>query len=318
VVETKTPNSPIRILIVDDFEPWRSHVRSLLLSGVGLKVVAEAAKACDAISDAKRLQPDVILLDISLPDMSGIKAAPRILEVAKQSKILFLSSDSHSDMIDIALSTGCMGYIAKGDTSSELLNGIAAVLRGEKFVSRQIQAASARQHMVEFYRDDNHFAGSACEFVSAALRDGESVIVLATPPHLQLLNDRLLQRGIDVPLLCRTDRCIFVDAVPVADAIEREGLDRSRLMSLAESLIERAMAAANGSKKVSVFGEVVGLLTYAGDFDAAMQLETLWSEIARKRFLSLLCAYPASYFQGDQNAAVYATLCAQHSSILQD
>jgi DNA-binding NarL/FixJ family response regulator len=317
VVETRTPNSPVRILIVDDFAPWRSHLRSLLGTQAGLKVVAEAAKASDAISDAERLQPDVILLDISLPDMSGIKAAPRILEVAKQSKILFLSSDSHNDMIDIALSTGCMGYVAKADTSSELLNGIAAVLRGERFISRQIQAASTRPHVVEFYRDDSHFAGSACEFVAAALRDGESVIALATPLHLQLLNERLLQRGISVSNLCQHDQYISLDAMPFAEVIGREGVDRSKIISVAESLVERAMAAANGGKKVSVFGEVVGLLTSAGNFDAAMQLEALWSEIAKKRSLSVLCAYPASYFQGNQNSAQYADLCAQHSSVLQ-
>lgn len=317
MAETRTPNSPVRVLIVDDFEPWRSHLRSLLGSQAGIKVVAEATNAGDAIFDAERLQPDVVLLDISLPDMSGISAAPLILKVASQCKILFLSSDSHSDLVEIALSTGCMGYISKADTSGELLSGIAAALRGERFVSRQIQASAARPHVVDFYRDDSHLAESACESIAAALRDGESVIALATPLHLQLLNQRLLQRGIDVAAFCRDDRYIFMNAVPFANMIGSGSIDRSKFMPAAESWLERAeLAAANGSKKISVFGEVVGLLTTAGNFDAAMQLERLWSEIAQKRSLSLHCAYPASYFQGNENSPEYATLCAQHSSIL--
>jgi DNA-binding NarL/FixJ family response regulator len=75
-------------MLVDDSEPWRIYLRSLLQERLDLKVVGEAADGLEAVEKAQELQPDLILLDIGLPRINGIEAAKRICEVAPKSKIL--------------------------------------------------------------------------------------------------------------------------------------------------------------------------------------------------------------------------------------
>jgi DNA-binding NarL/FixJ family response regulator len=113
-----------RILLVDDFEPWRIYLRSLLHERPGLRVVDEAVDGLEAVEKAQELQPDLVLLDISLPRMNGIEVAKRIREVAPQCKILFVSLERSADFVEAALSAGAQGYITKADVRSKLLLAI--------------------------------------------------------------------------------------------------------------------------------------------------------------------------------------------------
>jgi len=80
-----------RVLVVDDYEPWRSHVRSVLQSTIKWRIVGEAADGPEAIQKADTLKPDLILLDVGLPTLSGIKVAERILAANPANRILFVS-----------------------------------------------------------------------------------------------------------------------------------------------------------------------------------------------------------------------------------
>ena len=133
-----TPYSSVRILVVDDFEPWRQQVCSILQTRPELRVVAEIADGLEAVQKAQELKPDLILLDIGLPNLDGLEAANRIRQVAPDTKILFLTQNSDKDMVRAALSTGAQGYVLKTDAGSELLPAVAGVLGGDDFVSSGI------------------------------------------------------------------------------------------------------------------------------------------------------------------------------------
>ena len=133
------PTSFIRVLVVDDFEPWRDFVRSALKTQPGLQVVGEASDGLEAVQKSQELQPDLILLDIGLPTINGIESARRIKQLAPGAKILFASENSDVDVIHAALSNGARGYILKADAGHELLPAVAAVLRGDKFVSKRVK-----------------------------------------------------------------------------------------------------------------------------------------------------------------------------------
>jgi DNA-binding NarL/FixJ family response regulator len=130
--------SSIRVLVVDDFEPWRRFVSSTLREQLDLEVIGQASDGLEAVRQAQELQPDLILLDIGLPTLNGIEAARRIREISPRSKILFVSQERSLDIAEQALSTGAGGYVVKSDGSSELLAAVKAVLAGERFVSASL------------------------------------------------------------------------------------------------------------------------------------------------------------------------------------
>ena len=92
----------LRILIVDDFDPWRIYLRSLLEKRPGFQVVGEATDGLQAVDKAQTLQPDLILLDIGMPGLNGIAAAERIRKLSPNSKMLFLSVENTAEFVEAA------------------------------------------------------------------------------------------------------------------------------------------------------------------------------------------------------------------------
>jgi len=134
----KNPVTPIRILVVDDYEPWRRFERLTLLVHPELQVVGECSDGDEAIQKAEELKPDVILLDIGLPTLNGIEAARRIQQVSPNSKILFVTENRSPEIAEVALSTGVAGYVVKSNAARELLSAIKAVLEGRRFISASL------------------------------------------------------------------------------------------------------------------------------------------------------------------------------------
>jgi DNA-binding NarL/FixJ family response regulator len=126
--------STVRILVIDDYEPWRRFIASMLQKRPEWQVVGEGADGAEAIEKAQELQPDLILLDIGLPKLNGIKAALKIRETVPNARILFFTENSSRDIAEEAMRTGD-GYIVKAAAAQELLAAVEAVLRGDKFVS---------------------------------------------------------------------------------------------------------------------------------------------------------------------------------------
>jgi DNA-binding NarL/FixJ family response regulator len=119
------------ILVVDDYEPFRRYVCELLKRDEEFQVIGQASDGLEAIVKAEGLQPDLILLDIGLPTLSGIEAAKRMRTVAPRSKIIFVSQESSSDVVEEALNSGGHGYVRKVRAHSELLPAIDSVLRSK-------------------------------------------------------------------------------------------------------------------------------------------------------------------------------------------
>jgi DNA-binding NarL/FixJ family response regulator len=125
----------IRILLVEDFEPFRSFTKSLLQEKPDLQIVCEVSDGLQAVLRAKELDPDLILMDIGLPGLNGIEAARRIRDLVPKSKIVFLTQENSAEIVQEALSLGALGYVHKPCAGNDLLQAIAAVLQGRQFVS---------------------------------------------------------------------------------------------------------------------------------------------------------------------------------------
>ena len=127
--------APVRILLVDDFQPFLRFISSTLQERPDWQVIGTASDGLEAVQKAEELQPDLILLDIGLPKLNGIEAARRIGKRAPQSKILFLSQETSTDVVREALRLGGRGYVLKARAQQDLLAAVEAVLQGKQFVS---------------------------------------------------------------------------------------------------------------------------------------------------------------------------------------
>jgi DNA-binding NarL/FixJ family response regulator len=130
--------SSVRVLTVDDFEPWRRFVFSTLKDERKFELVGEAADGLDSVRKAEELQPDLVVLDIGMPKLNGIEAARQIRQVAPKSKIIFFTGNYSPDILAKALNTGASGYVVKSDAGRELLPAVEAVLQGKQFTSARL------------------------------------------------------------------------------------------------------------------------------------------------------------------------------------
>jgi DNA-binding NarL/FixJ family response regulator len=130
--------SYIRVLIVDDFDPWQGFVICQLERQPNVRIIGFASDGLEAVQKAEELQPDLILLDVGLPKLNGIEAARQIRNLVPRAKIIFLSSDSDPDVVRAAFLAGGRGYVLKSDAEGALLPGVETVLLGKQFVSPSI------------------------------------------------------------------------------------------------------------------------------------------------------------------------------------
>lgn len=129
--------SVIRVLVVDDLEDWRRAISSML-GAHPFEITGEASDGLMAVQLAEQLQPTVVLLDIGLPGLDGLKVGARIRAVAPDAKIVFVSQESDPDIIRAALLLGAWAYVLKSDAAQELVEATHSVVRSKKFVSRSL------------------------------------------------------------------------------------------------------------------------------------------------------------------------------------
>jgi len=121
----------VRVLVADDHVVVRQGIRALLGTETDIEVVGEAENGQEALAEAERLQPDVILMDLVMPEMDGIEAIRRITARQPEARILVLTSFAADDKVFPAIKAGALGYLLKDSGPDELVGAIHQVYRGE-------------------------------------------------------------------------------------------------------------------------------------------------------------------------------------------
>jgi DNA-binding NarL/FixJ family response regulator len=127
-------NAPARILLADDHAVLRAGLRLLLNSQEGFSIIGEAATGAETLSLAERLQPDLILLDLSMPALGGLEALPLLRRLAPQARILILTMHDDPQYLRQTLKSGSSGYVLKKAADVELLSAVRSVLQGEVYI----------------------------------------------------------------------------------------------------------------------------------------------------------------------------------------
>jgi two-component system, NarL family, response regulator NreC len=122
-----------RILIADDSSVLRRVLREILKSRPRFKICGKASNGTETIEKAKELKPDLIILDLSMPDMNGFEAAQQIFKSSPSTPILIFSVHFTEELLQEARRIGIRGYIQKGENLEIILDGVDALLRGETF-----------------------------------------------------------------------------------------------------------------------------------------------------------------------------------------
>jgi DNA-binding NarL/FixJ family response regulator len=316
--------SSSRVLVVEDSEPLRKIICSILGKRPELQIVGEASDGLEAVQKAEELQPDLILLDIGLPTLGGIEAARRIRELSPQSRILFVSQDTSVHVVQAALAVGAKGYVVKTDSRRELLTAVDAILRGEQFVSRRFSAHDfigasdavasqgfqtesavaplqrsteiARRHEVGFYSHNAGLLDDLTRLSEAALKAGNAAIVVATESHRNSLLLRLQALGLDIGAAIEQGRYIALDAADLLPKFMlRDVPDPVRFLHLLGNLISTAAKAVQGKQgRVVIFGEMCHLLWAQGNEEAAIQVGKLGNQLAKTYDVDILCGHLSS------------------------
>jgi DNA-binding NarL/FixJ family response regulator len=338
-------HSSIRVLVVDDFEAFRRLIAETLKQRGELQVVSEASDGLEAVEKAGHLQPDLVLLDISLPKLNGIESARRILGVSPLSRILFISQGLSVDVVHEGLRLGATGFVAKSNLTRDLLKGVDAVLRGETFFSTRLanqhlartrvapprgnvnnkttSAAVSQQsqktfhhHAAGFYSNDSHLLDDVSQFVGTALGAGRETIVIATDAHREGLFPRLQMRGLDMTAALQQRRYIALDATEALSTFMVDGLpDRVRFFKLLSDLIATVAAVRTpGQRRVALFGECAHILWTHGNEEGALQLERLGNQLVIDNNIDILCAYSLGTFQGGTGSYAFDKICAEHTA----
>ena len=128
----------IRVVIVNDHPIFRQGIVSMLQSVDDIEVVGEAGSGTAAIILAQNIHPDIIIMDISLPELNGIEAAKRIKEQGIDTGIILLTMHKEAELLNMAQEFGIKGYLVKEDAIGDLIYAIRAVHRGDKFLSSSL------------------------------------------------------------------------------------------------------------------------------------------------------------------------------------
>jgi DNA-binding NarL/FixJ family response regulator len=332
----------VRILVVDDYEPFRRLICSTMEQGLGLQVIGEASDGLEAVQKSEELQPDLIVLDLGLPKLNGIEAARQIRKRSPASKIVIVSQESSADIVREAFNAGVLGYVVKAHAGSELVSAVEMVLRGRQFIGAGLvrstiaerasggfehpegtplvapgNGALARIHEVQFYSDDESFLVGFSRFIEAALMAGNAVIVAATEAHHSGLLQKLHEGGVNPSAAADQGRYLTLDITETLSTFMVNDLpDPVRFHEVTDDLVAVAAKASKGKPpKVAVCGECAPTLWANGKPDAAIQLEHLWDEIAHTFEVDILCGYVLTHFQSERESHIRERICAEHSAV---
>jgi signal transduction histidine kinase len=173
-------------------------------------------------------------------------------------------------------------------------------------------------HTVQFYSENESLLAGLSRFIGTGLGAGDSAIVIATKAHRDGLDDLLKARGMDTASAIQEGRYIALDAVETLAKFMRDGQpDETVFSEMMGAIVHCAKAAGEGPEsRVVAFGEMVDLLRAGGNTGAALRLEQLWNDLARRHTFNLRCGYSMASFDKEEHLESFLKICAEHTAVI--
>jgi len=149
LIKSNTPREPTRIMIVDDHLVVRRGIISLINEDSGFTVVAEAEDGYQALAIAKDARPDIVILDVSMPRISGIDVAIQLRKTMPEVEILFLTMHANESIVADALRAGARGYLLKSDCDNRLIEALRALARHQPYFAPTVSETLLGNYLVQ-------------------------------------------------------------------------------------------------------------------------------------------------------------------------
>lgn len=160
----------IRLCIAEDHETVRTGLRMVLEAQPDMEVVGDAADGALAVECARRLQPDILLVDISMPGLNGLEVTRALQAAAPRVAIVVLTRHTEEGYVQQLLASGASGYVLKQSPTSELLHAIRVVARGERYLDRRLATRAADAYMLKHGRHDGALHPTVSDREESVLR----------------------------------------------------------------------------------------------------------------------------------------------------
>ena len=305
-----------RVLIADDYPQVLESVSGLLATDFDL--VATATHGRQAVDLALRLEPDVVVLDVAMPEFDGFQTALALRQHGSRASVVFLTMHRTDEFVAAAMRAGGQGYVLKSRIYSDLISAIGHAVDGRCFVPflTSLSTLDGGRHAVQFHANDRFFLDEVSRFVGSVLRAGEPVAIVAGEATRAGLAHRLCAQQLDLGRLASRGQFVAHDS---ADALSRvmHGAypDRDSVAEIVDDLERTRLASASGPDcRLTIVGDMSVALCRNGDVDAAIELEHTWDDVTSGLPLFTVCSYPVDCFERG-GAELFGRVCAAHSAV---
>ena len=310
------PGARPRVLLADDHVDFLASVSRFLAAT--FDVVATAVDGRQALDLARRLRPDVVVLDVAMPGFNGFETLEQLRRDGPEIKVVFLTMHRNDEFVVAAINAGACGYVLKSRIHLDLISAIDHVLAGRLFVPSltSLSTVAGSRHTVQFHANDRHFLDEVSQLVGAILRSGEPIVIVTNEATRSGVAQRLQTRQMDLAKLAERGQYVAHDSALALSQVMRDGRpDKGRLAEMIHNLDRFRLAAPNGTRgRLTIFGDITVSLWRKGDFEPALEIERMWNELTHALPIFTVCSYPIECFESSDARNQFANVCAAHSA----
>jgi DNA-binding NarL/FixJ family response regulator len=282
------------------------------------EIVATAPDGRQALDLSLRLDPDVVVLDVSMPELDGFQILRELRGIGARAKVVLLTLYQGHEFVSRAIQSGADGYVLKTRMHSDLTSAIDHASAGRKFVPNlaPLSTVPGTGHTAQFHTNDRFFLDEVSQFIGSTLRSAELIVVAATEPTRTGIAHRLEERGMDLAAMTAQGQYVVMDAAESLPQFMRDGRpDADRLAGIVDSLDRLRLSYRGPQSRLTVFGEMAVILCRDGNLEAAVEVERIWSKLTRPLPLLTVCSYPIECFESEEARKLFPSVCAEHVAV---
>ena len=306
-----------RVLLADDHIHFLESVRRLLVGA--FDIVATAADGRQALDLARSLRPDIVVLDVAMPDCNGFQTLEQLNRDGPETRVLFLTMHSDDDFVAAAVNGGAHGYVLKSRIHLDLISAIDHALAGRLFLPSltPLSTVAGSRHAVQFHANESHFLDEVSQLVGATLQSGEQVVLVTSEAIRLGVAERLQARQMNLAVLAEREQYVAMDSALALSQVMHGGRpDKEHLAEMIHSLDRLRLAVPNGpSSRLTIYGDMSVSLCRNGNFEGALELERMWNELTCALPFFTVCCYPIECFEHSGARNSLPNLCAEHSAV---